>query len=49
MTRGDLTDAERELIEPHLPLGAFGPIPDLRSHFNAVMWQESCSSHPERA
>lgn len=27
-----------ELIEPHLPLGAFGPIPDLRSYFNAVMW-----------
>ena len=24
MTRGDLTDAEWELIEPHLPLGAFG-------------------------
>ncbi|MEV6054261.1 hypothetical protein [Streptomyces sp. NPDC052107] len=28
MTRGDLTDAEWELIEPHLPLGAFGPIPE---------------------
>ncbi|MFC9912173.1 transposase [Streptomyces sp. NPDC127197] len=39
MTRGDLTDAEWELIEPHLPLGAFGPIPDLRSYFNAVMWR----------
>ncbi|WP_307624774.1 hypothetical protein [Streptomyces turgidiscabies] len=23
MTRGDLTDAEWELIEPHLPLGRF--------------------------
>jgi transposase len=39
VTRGDLTDAEWELIEPHLPLGAFGPIPDLRSYFNAVMWR----------
>jgi transposase len=39
VTRGDLTDAEWELIEPHLPLGAFGPIPDLRSYLNAVMWR----------
>jgi len=39
VTRGDLTDAEWELIEPHLPLGAFGPIPDLRSYFSAVMWR----------
>lgn len=39
MTRGDLTDAEWVLIEPHLPLGAFGPIPDLRSYFDAVMWR----------
>ncbi len=39
MTRGDLTDGEWELIEPHLPLGASGPIPDLRSYFNAVMWR----------
>lgn len=39
MTRGDLADAEWELIEPHLPLGAFGPIPDLRSYFNVVMWR----------
>lgn len=39
MTRGDLTDAEWELIEPHLPLGAFGPIPDLRRYFDAVMWR----------
>jgi transposase len=39
MTRGDLADAEWELIEPRLPLGAFGPIPDLRSYFNAVMWR----------
>jgi transposase len=22
-----------------LPLGAYGPIPDLRSYFNAVMWR----------
>lgn len=39
MTRGDLTDPEWELIEPNLPLGSFGPIPDLRSYFNAVMWR----------
>ncbi|MGW0337606.1 transposase [Streptomyces sp. NPDC003011] len=39
MTRGHLTDAEWELTEPHLPLGAFGPIPDLRSCFNEVMWR----------
>ncbi|WP_338933022.1 hypothetical protein WEB32_34845 [Streptomyces netropsis] len=26
MTRGDLTDSEWELIEPHLPLGASGPM-----------------------
>ncbi len=39
MTRGDLSDAEWELIEPHLPLGERGPIPDLRSYFNAVMWR----------
>ncbi|WP_395109605.1 hypothetical protein [Actinomadura sp. SCN-SB] len=38
MTRGDLTDDERALIEPHLSLGARGPIPDLRKQFNGVMW-----------
>ncbi len=27
------------MIEPHLPLGERGPIPDLRRQFNAVMWQ----------
>jgi transposase len=27
------------LIEPHLPLGERGPIPDLRQQFNAVMWR----------
>lgn len=39
MARGDLTDDEWELIKPHLPLGARGPIPDLRSYFNAIMWR----------
>jgi transposase len=39
MTRGDLTDAEWELVEPHLPLGVSGPVPDLRSYFNAVVWR----------
>ena len=39
MTRGDVSDTEWELIEPHLPLGAAGPIGDLRNQFNAVMWR----------
>lgn len=39
MTRGDLSDAEWELVEPHLPLGVSGPIPDLRSYFDATMWR----------
>ncbi|MEU0481719.1 transposase [Streptosporangium sp. NPDC006013] len=37
MARGDLTGEEWSLIEPHLPLGERGPIPDLRQRFNAVM------------
>ncbi|SNT55604.1 Transposase [Streptosporangium subroseum] len=39
MARGDLTDDEWSLIDPHLPLGERGPIPDLRRQFNAVMWR----------
>ncbi|MDP9861048.1 transposase [Streptosporangium brasiliense] len=39
MTRGDLTDEEWSLIEPHLPLAERGPIPDPRRLFNAVMWR----------
>lgn len=39
MMRGDLTDEQWPLIEPHLPLGAFGPIPDLRKQFNGAMWR----------
>ncbi|WP_435058985.1 IS5 family transposase [Streptomyces sp. bgisy060] len=39
MARGDLTDDQWALIEPHLPIAAVGPIPDLRKHFNAVMWR----------
>ncbi|MFI7470496.1 transposase [Nonomuraea sp. NPDC049646] len=38
MARGDLTDEEWSLIEPHSPLGERGPIPDLRRLFNAVKW-----------
>ncbi|MFD8565206.1 transposase [Streptosporangium canum] len=38
MTRGDLTDDEWTLVEPYLPLGERGLIPDLRRQFNAVMW-----------
>lgn len=39
MACGDLTDEEWSLVEPHLPLGERGPIPDLRQQFNAVMWR----------
>ncbi|MBB6347710.1 transposase [Nonomuraea muscovyensis] len=39
MARGDLTEDEWSLIEPHLPLGERDPIPDLRQQFNAVMWR----------
>ncbi|WP_158997656.1 transposase [Streptomyces aureus] len=41
----DPTDAERELIEPHLSLAAFGPVPDLRGSFNAAMRQSRTGSH----
>jgi hypothetical protein len=39
MARGDLSEEEWSLIEPHLPLGERGPIPDLRRQFNAMMWR----------
>jgi transposase len=39
MARGDLTDEQWALVEPHLPIAAVGPIPDLRKHVNAVMWR----------
>lgn len=39
MARGDLTDDDWSVIEPYLPLGERGPIPDLRRQFNAVMWR----------
>ncbi|MEV4250205.1 IS5 family transposase [Streptosporangium canum] len=39
MARGELTDEEWSLIDPHLPVGGRGPIPDLRQQFNAVMWR----------
>lgn len=47
MARGDLTDNEWELIKPHVPLGTRGPIPDLRSYFNAIMWR-LCTGTPWR-
>ncbi|WP_433497989.1 transposase [Sphaerimonospora sp. CA-214678] len=32
------------VIEPHLPLGERGPIPDLRRQFNTAMWRfRTCS------
>lgn len=39
VARGDLSDVEWELVEPFLPLGERGPVPDLRRLFNAVMWR----------
>ncbi len=39
MARGDLTDEQWSLVEPHLPYAAVGPIPDLRKYFNAAMWR----------
>ncbi|WP_415924779.1 transposase [Streptomyces sp. AK08-01B] len=39
MARGDLSDAEWELVEPFLPVGERGPIPDLRRQFNGAMWR----------
>jgi transposase len=39
MARGDLTDDEWAVIEPLLPLGERGPIPDLRRLVNGVMWR----------
>jgi hypothetical protein len=30
MARGDLTDEQWALVEPHSPIAAVGPIPDLR-------------------
>jgi transposase len=39
MARGNLTDEQWALIEPHLPIADVGPIPDLRKHLNAVIWR----------
>jgi transposase len=39
VARGDLSDDEWRLIEPLLPLGERGPVPDLRGYFDAVMWR----------
>jgi len=39
MARGDLTDDEWTVLEPLLPLGGRGPIPDLRMLVNGVMWR----------
>ncbi|MFG1947667.1 transposase [Nonomuraea sp. NPDC048826] len=39
MTRGDLTDEQWSLIEPHLPLGERISVPDLRQQFDAVLWR----------
>ncbi|MER8001594.1 transposase [Streptomyces sp. NPDC095613] len=39
VARGDLSDAEWELVEPFLPVGERGPVPDLRRQFNGAMWR----------
>lgn len=40
MARFDVTDTEWALIEPFVPLGAFGPVSGrLRDQFNGVMWR----------
>ncbi len=39
MTRVELSDAEREFIEPYLPIGEYGPYPErLRRQFEGVIW-----------
>lgn len=40
VTRVQLTDAEREFIEPYLPIGEYGPYPErLRQQFEGVIWR----------
>lgn len=39
VARGDLSDAEWAMVEPFLPVGERGPIPDLRRQFNGAMWR----------
>ena len=40
MTRVQLTDAEREFIEPYMPIGEYGPYPErLRRQFEGVIWR----------
>ncbi|BCL33220.1 hypothetical protein GCM10017557_80790 [Streptomyces aurantiacus] len=40
MTQVQLSDAEWEFIESHLPIGRFGPYPErLRQQFEGVIWR----------
>lgn len=40
MTRAQLTDEAWEFIEPHLPIGRYGPYPErLRQQFEGVIWR----------
>lgn len=40
MARFDVTDSEWALIEPFIPIGAFGPVSGrLRDQFNGVLWR----------
>jgi transposase len=40
MARGDVTDAQWELIEPFVPVGGRGPVSAMRrAQFNGVMWR----------
>jgi transposase len=40
VARFDVTDAEWELLEPHLPVAASGPLPRrVRDQFNGILWR----------
>ncbi|MEU6325049.1 transposase, partial [Streptomyces sp. NPDC047009] len=40
MARRELSDDEWALVEPLLPIGAYGPYPHrLRDHFEGVIWR----------
>jgi hypothetical protein len=40
VTRRQLTDEQRKLIEPFLPIGEYGPYPErLREQFEGVIWR----------
>lgn len=45
MTRSQLTDEQRKLLDPFLPIGEYGPYPGrLREQFEGVIWRFRTSS-----